>query len=36
MLPIPGTSQVAHLEDNAAAATIELTDAEFTDLTRAA
>ncbi|WP_053382669.1 aldo/keto reductase [Leucobacter celer] len=35
MLPIPGTSKVAHLEDNLAAATIELTDAEFTDLTKA-
>jgi pyridoxine 4-dehydrogenase len=29
MLPIPGTSSVAHLEDNMAAATIELSDAEF-------
>jgi pyridoxine 4-dehydrogenase len=29
MLPIPGTSKVAHLEENAAAAGIELTDAEF-------
>ncbi len=35
MLPIPGTSKVAHLEDNLAAATIELTDAEFEDLTKA-
>ncbi|WIY02019.1 aldo/keto reductase [Amycolatopsis mongoliensis] len=29
VLPIPGTSSVAHLEDNVAAADIELTDAEF-------
>jgi len=29
MLPIPGTSRVAHLEQNTAAAEIELTDAEF-------
>ncbi|MFJ1649442.1 aldo/keto reductase [Streptomyces sp. NPDC088258] len=29
MLPIPGTSSVAHLEDNLAGATIELTDEEF-------
>jgi pyridoxine 4-dehydrogenase len=29
MLPIPGTSSVAHLEDNLAAAAIELTDDEF-------
>ncbi|HWJ85194.1 MAG TPA: aldo/keto reductase [Cellulomonas sp.] len=29
MLPIPGTSSVAHLEDNVAAATITLTDAEL-------
>ena len=35
MLPIPGTSSVAHLEDNVAAATIELTDAEFETLTNA-
>lgn len=32
MLPIPGTSKVAHLEDNMAAADIELTDEEFTKL----
>jgi aryl-alcohol dehydrogenase-like predicted oxidoreductase len=36
MLPIPGTSKVAHLEDNCAAATIELTDGEFEALSRAA
>ena len=35
MLPIPGTSSVAHLEDNLAAANLELTDAEFTRLTDA-
>jgi aryl-alcohol dehydrogenase-like predicted oxidoreductase len=26
MLPIPGTSRVAHLEENIAAANLELTD----------
>ncbi len=36
MLPIPGTSTVAHLEDNVAAATVRLTDAEFDALARAA
>jgi aryl-alcohol dehydrogenase-like predicted oxidoreductase len=36
MLPIPGTSSVAHLEENTAAATIELTDAEFDELAKAA
>jgi pyridoxine 4-dehydrogenase len=35
MLPIPGTSQVAHLEENVAAASIELTDPEFAELDRA-
>ena len=35
MLPIPGTSQVAHLEENVAAAAIDLTDAEFAELDRA-
>jgi len=30
MLPIPGTSSIAHLEENIAAGAIELTDAEFT------
>jgi len=29
MLPIPGTSQVAHLDENVAAAAIELSDADF-------
>jgi aryl-alcohol dehydrogenase-like predicted oxidoreductase len=32
MLPIPGTSTVAHLEDNLAAAAIRLTDKEFAEL----
>jgi aryl-alcohol dehydrogenase-like predicted oxidoreductase len=35
MLPIPGTSSVAHLEDNLAGATIELTDDEFEALSKA-
>ena len=34
MLPIPGTSKVAHLEENAAAASVVLTDAEFATLDR--
>ncbi|MFF5108821.1 aldo/keto reductase [Streptosporangium sp. NPDC000509] len=34
MLPIPGTSTVAHLEDNVAAAAVQLTDEEFNALTR--
>jgi aryl-alcohol dehydrogenase-like predicted oxidoreductase len=29
MLPIPGTSSVAHLEENLAAATLRLTDDQF-------
>ena len=33
MLPIPGTSSVAHLEENVQAASLQLTDAEFSDLT---
>jgi aryl-alcohol dehydrogenase-like predicted oxidoreductase len=32
MLPIPGTSSVAHLEENVAGAAVELTDAEFAEL----
>jgi pyridoxine 4-dehydrogenase len=36
MLPIPGTSSVAHLEENCAAASVELTDAEYDALTNAA
>ena len=34
MLPIPGTSKVAHLEENVAAAAITLTDEEFAALDR--
>jgi aryl-alcohol dehydrogenase-like predicted oxidoreductase len=32
ILPIPGTSRVAHLEENLAAASLSLTDAELADL----
>jgi aryl-alcohol dehydrogenase-like predicted oxidoreductase len=35
MLPIPGTSKVAHLEENVVAADIKLTTAEFTALDHA-
>jgi aryl-alcohol dehydrogenase-like predicted oxidoreductase len=35
MLPIPGTSSVAHVEENIAAADIDLTDAEFAALSAA-
>ena len=35
MLPIPGTSSVAHLEDNLAAAQLELSDEQFDALSRA-
>jgi pyridoxine 4-dehydrogenase len=35
MLPIPGTSSVAHLEENVAAAQITLSDQEFETLSRA-
>ncbi|WP_106398499.1 aldo/keto reductase [Actinocorallia populi] len=35
MLPIPGTSRVAHLEENTEAARITLTDAEYAALTAA-
>ena len=35
MLPIPGTSKVAHLEENCAAASIVLSDAQFDTLSRA-
>jgi pyridoxine 4-dehydrogenase len=34
MLPIPGTSQVKHLEDNTAAASLELDDVVFGELDR--
>ncbi|MCK9904119.1 oxidoreductase [Parafrankia colletiae] len=36
MLPIPGTSSVAHLEENVAAAGVTLTDAEYDDLVKVA
>jgi len=36
MLPIPGTSQASHLEENVAAAGLELTDAELNQLQRSA
>jgi pyridoxine 4-dehydrogenase len=36
MLPIPGTSSVAHLEDNVGAAELELTDEQFEALAEAA
>jgi aryl-alcohol dehydrogenase-like predicted oxidoreductase len=36
MLPIPGTGSVEHLEENVAAADIELTDEEYATLDRAA
>jgi pyridoxine 4-dehydrogenase len=32
MLPIPGTSKVAHLEQNVSAASVELTDADLAEL----
>jgi aryl-alcohol dehydrogenase-like predicted oxidoreductase len=32
MLPIPGTSKAMHLEENVAAAGLELTDDEFRSL----
>jgi pyridoxine 4-dehydrogenase len=34
MLPIPGTSKVAHLEENVASADIQLSDEEFATLDR--
>jgi pyridoxine 4-dehydrogenase len=34
MLPIPGTSSIAHLEENITAATLHLTDDEFSSLSR--
>jgi aryl-alcohol dehydrogenase-like predicted oxidoreductase len=34
MLPIPGTSKLVHLEENARAASVVLTDAEFAALDR--
>jgi len=35
MLPIPGTSSIAHLEENVGAAAIELSDEEFAELSQA-
>jgi aryl-alcohol dehydrogenase-like predicted oxidoreductase len=35
MLPIPGTSKVAHLEENVAGAAIELSDEDFETLDKA-
>ncbi len=35
MLPIPGTSSVAHLEDNVAAARIALSEGEYAALEEA-
>jgi aryl-alcohol dehydrogenase-like predicted oxidoreductase len=35
VLAIPGTSKVAHLEDNMKAATVELSDTEFKELENA-
>jgi pyridoxine 4-dehydrogenase len=35
MLPIPGTSSIAHLEENCAAAALTLTDAQYEELTDA-
>jgi pyridoxine 4-dehydrogenase len=34
MLPIPGTSSIKHLEENVAAASLHLTDAEYASLSR--
>ena len=36
MLPIPGTSTVAHLEENMQAASVQLSEQEFDDLVKAA
>ena len=36
MLPIPGTSKVAHLEENCAASTVVLSDEQFDALSRGA
>ena len=33
MLPIPGTSSIAHLEENVQAAALQLTDEEYLELT---
>lgn len=34
MIPIPGTSKVSHLEENVTAAKVELSDAQFTELSK--
>jgi pyridoxine 4-dehydrogenase len=34
MLPIPGTNSIEHLEENVAAARLELTDEQFDALSR--
>jgi aryl-alcohol dehydrogenase-like predicted oxidoreductase len=36
MLPIPGTSKVAHLEENVAAPALELNHEEWTEIEAAA
>jgi aryl-alcohol dehydrogenase-like predicted oxidoreductase len=36
MLPIPGTSSVAHLEENIGAANVKLSDAEWKEIEAAA
>ena len=36
MLPIPGTSRVAHLEENMGAASISLSKAEWAEIAQAA
>ena len=36
MLPIPGTSQCAHLEENIAAADIVLSDEDYAEMNRLA
>jgi pyridoxine 4-dehydrogenase len=33
MLPIPGTSSIAHLEENVQAASLQLTGEEYLELT---
>jgi aryl-alcohol dehydrogenase-like predicted oxidoreductase len=35
MLPIPGTGSIAHLEENLAAAELELDDATYAEITSA-
>ncbi len=35
ILPIPGTSSVAHLEENLGAASLVLTDGEWSDIAKA-